>query len=342
MHPFLPAHAAESLVAVDLQDLWTRGKRLILLDVDHTIVRWKSEDIEEPVLQWIERAKSLGFEICILSNTRHPERLERISKRLGIVTVRGRFKPSRAMFRLACLKFKRSPQEAIMIGDQLMTDVLGANRSGIDAIWVRRMDSREFAGTKINRAIERMLTGAIYRALVIPEDHGPADPARPTTTDTTIVKQITRFVVVGGSAFAIDSSLQYVFLRFVHLGGRPLGQVVGTWALHAFPQLFRGKDAMSAGAPFIGIPVSVLAMLYTYVLNRQWTFEAVGKADKHVQMRRFFLVTFLGLAFQNGLLSLFWNGQPATFLPCKVAATFFQAIWNFVGQRLYAFQDRRK
>src|SRR5438132_1684957 len=145
----------ESLHAIDLPELWKTGKRLLLLDVDNTLVKWREESFSQPVLDWITHAKELGFDICLISNTNHLDRLERLKTALGVESVRGRFKPSRAMFRLAMIKYKRKPEETVMVGDQLMTDILGANRAGIEAIWVRKMEGQEFSGTKINRRMER-------------------------------------------------------------------------------------------------------------------------------------------------------------------------------------------
>ena len=70
-HRFTPAHAAESLLAVDLNALWKQGKRLLLLDVDNTLVQWHAQECSETILKWTQDAKALGFEICIISNTTH-------------------------------------------------------------------------------------------------------------------------------------------------------------------------------------------------------------------------------------------------------------------------------
>ncbi len=341
IHAFVPAHAVESLLDVNLAHLWERGKRLIMLDVDNTIVKWKSEEFEEPILNWVCEAKELGFAVCIISNTNHLDRLARIVKLLDVDTVRGRFKPSRAMFRLACIKHKVKAEEAIMIGDQLMTDVLGANRSGIDAIWVRRMEGQEFGGTKINRMIERVLTGLIYRALVIREDHGPADPSRPMTADQPLVKQLVRFAIVGGSAFVIDTTLKTIVLRVIHMHGQPLGIYVGDLLRQDYPSIFAGRNPEAAAFPFLGGPISFVMIFYTYMFNRLWTFEAAGKADKGTQLRRFFLVALIGIAIQNVIAGMILNVLPGRIFAAQVLSTVFQAAWNFIGQRLYAFQDRK-
>ncbi|MFX8828789.1 HAD-IA family hydrolase, partial [Acinetobacter baumannii] len=87
-------------------------------------------------LTWISRAKSMDFSLCVLSNTRKPDRLVKLCGQMGLEFIRDRFKPSPRMFLLALERHKLSAEQAVMIGDQLMTDVLGANRAGIDAIWV--------------------------------------------------------------------------------------------------------------------------------------------------------------------------------------------------------------
>jgi len=153
LRPFCPAHAVGSLPEISLDDLKAEGLSLILLDVDHTLVKWKQEDFSPEVLAWIAKAKEMKFDLCILSNTRHPERLARLSAILEVDTFRGRFKPSTHMYEMALERYKKKPEDAVMIGDQIMTDVLGANRAGIDAIWVQKMEGPEFAGTKINRLV---------------------------------------------------------------------------------------------------------------------------------------------------------------------------------------------
>src|SRR5688500_16736844 len=164
---FCPHEAVNAIVDIDLAALAARGKKLILIDVDNTLLPWRSEDIPDTTLHWISRARDLGFDICILSNTRHKERLKRLSGMLGIDYLLGRFKPSRRMYFAALEKYSRKADEAIMIGDQLMTDVLGANRSGIEAIWVKQMTDKDLFATKFNRAMERMVRRFFYKTLPV-------------------------------------------------------------------------------------------------------------------------------------------------------------------------------
>lgn len=354
LHPvfqsFAPAHAADSLHMVDLKALWSRGKRLLLLDVDNTLVQWRTESFSDPVLAWIQEAKSLGFEICIISNTRRVERLERLRKILGVETVRGRFKPSRAMFRLALAKFKRRREEAIMIGDQMMTDVFGANRAGIDAIWVRKMEGNEFTGTKVNRFIEGLLTGPIYRSLITPVDEKADDPsverAKPLA-ERTLVHQVVKFAVVGGSSFVIDWLVRMSLLFWIPFGDHGLGWTFGTWLIQQNPSLFSfAQKPEDAAFPFAATVAAIIAGINSFVLNRSWTFEIRGRQERAAQLQRFVVVSVIGILINVSLSSFFnliipGHSQVSATLATVMAAA-IAAVWNFVGQRVIAFRVTAK
>jgi uncharacterized protein len=346
-HRFVPAHAANSLQDIDLDRLWAGGKRLILLDVDHTIVKWKAEDFAEPVLDWLARAKQMGFDLCIISNTRRVERLARLTEKLGIETVRGAFKPSRAMFRLALIKFKRKAEETVMIGDQLMTDILGANRSGIDAIWVLKMEGKEFSGTRINRFMERLLQSAIYKGLVAPVDEqadSPAVEGAKPFAERTIVKQLVRFCIVGGTSFVIDIGLTYLFMKVITIQGENLSIHLGEWLRSNAPRLvWFSKDATGAAAPILGGLASFVAMFNSFVWNRAWTFEQRGKDERLAHLRRFYAVSICGALLNALAFSTFFNLIPGhRILYAKIPAAMLVAVWNFLGQRYYAFKPRDK
>jgi HAD superfamily phosphatase (TIGR01668 family) len=346
LHPFVPARAEASLLAVDLDELWEEGKRLILLDVDHTLVHWRSEEFPEGVEEWVSRAKAKGFDLCILSNTRNPERLARLAAKLQVETVRDRFKPSPAMFRLAMIKFKRKAEECIMIGDQIFTDVLGANRCGIDAIWVQKFEGEEFAGTKISRLGERLLRSTLYKALVTPVDE-PADSEDVEETkppaERTLIRQIIKFGIVGGTSFVIDTGLSLIFLRLLPWNGMLLSEALGSWLQTTFPAVFSyAKDASTAAIPVLGGTASFIAMFNSFVWNRSWTFRVKGKHERLSQLRRFYTISILGAVWNTLITSALANvipGHPTrSLIVAKVVAAGIVAVWNFLGQRLYAFR----
>ncbi len=332
---FTPIEICERITQVDIQRLWDGGKRLILLDVDNTVVGWHSEEFDPEIVAWIERAREKGFHLCIISNTRRPERLARIAKHLQVDFLRGRFKPSRRMYFAALAKFKVPAAAAVMIGDQVMTDLLGARRSGIDAILLKPLDKLEFFGTKFNRMLESILRPHLFKMIDVAADSPIADKKG--------MHQFVRFCLVGGVSFVIDASLTYIFMKRISVGGHLMSETVGNNLISAFPVLTNYfKTPTNAAAPILGGLASFIAMFNSFVMNRKWTFAAVGQHPTITQVHRFYTIAISGAVLNAILFSVFLNMMGAlhegALLAAKVIATVFVAFWNFFGQRNYTFR----
>jgi putative phosphatase len=157
---FVPTQAVEHVSQIDLAALKAARVRHILLDLDNTITPWRSTDIPEATAAWIEQARR-SFEVCIVSNTSKMKRLGILRERLGIVCIGFANKPWG--LRRALRKLGAEPAEAIVVGDQLLTDVFGAHLAGMRSIFVKRVSPSEFFGTYIIRAIERVVLGMLKR-----------------------------------------------------------------------------------------------------------------------------------------------------------------------------------
>lgn len=337
-----PTQCIHTLSELNLDELLLQGKRLILLDLDHTLVQWHSDDVPAKIDAWLKTALKKGFQICVISNTHRPARLMRITGKLGIHAIRGRAKPSRVMFQLALERFDCRPDEAIMVGDQLVTDVYGANRSGIDAIWVRKMEGKEFAGTYLNRLIEMLAVKPIYYlAMASPPDVSAVELGTPAPTS--LAKTILKFLIVGGASFIIDTGITFFLMRVVHVRGEELGNSLGKWLIQEFPSVFAfAKKPDNAALPILNGIASLVAMFNSFMLNRSWTFKVQGKEQKMAQLRRFYTVSISGQVINVGLVTMLYNLIPGhrnwSLFVSKVIATGIAAVWNFLGQRYYAFR----
>lgn len=149
-----------------------QGIQAVLLDLDNTLVPWQKVDVPDAVRQWVEAMKSAGLRLCLVSNTRRRRRLEILAKELGVAYVPKAFKPRRYGLRQALDQLKATPEQAVMIGDQIFTDVWGGNRMGMRTILVLPMARREFIGTKVSRLVERILLWAYRRAGVLKQGEG--------------------------------------------------------------------------------------------------------------------------------------------------------------------------
>jgi hypothetical protein len=170
-----PDEVVSSVTDIDPTTLVQQGIRAVLLDLDNTLVPWQRMDVPEVIRHWVEAMKQTGLRLCLVSNTRRRRRLEVISKDLGIAYVPKAFKPRRYGLRQALEQLGTAPQQAVMIGDQIFTDVWGGNRMGMRTILVLPMARREFIGTKVSRLLERILLWAYRRAGVLPQGAGTSE-----------------------------------------------------------------------------------------------------------------------------------------------------------------------
>ncbi len=338
---FSPVSALHSIEEIDLNALKESGKRLILLDVDNTLLPWKSYDISESTRAWVDRAKSLGFHFCVLSNTRHPDRLVKICEDLQIEFIRDKFKPSPRMFHLAIEKFQVSATESIMVGDQLLTDIWGANRANIDAIWVRKIAKKEFVGTRlVSRNIEFFVGLVLYRyfqSSAVDSEH------RPGFFGHEIVRQIAKFLLVGLSSFIIDAGIFSILMFAIKIGSHPLGEVFGQYLVSQFPNIFHSPASISdPSVPFFKVPSTCLAILNGYYWNSKWTFNHTSATEYGPLLRRYFAINLVGLVLSTsittGLNQLLPGHSKASLAVSVICATAVVAVWNFGGSRFYVFR----
>lgn len=155
MSLFSPDRYVASVDRIDLDDLWRRGKRAILLDRDNTLVPRDRASAPEEVVAWLDRARAMGFRLCMVSNNWHRDEVMRSARELGLEAISHAMKP--APFALAA-GLKRTgvrKAEAVMVGDQLYTDVWAGNLAGIDTILVKPQTTVDLWYTQIFRIFER-------------------------------------------------------------------------------------------------------------------------------------------------------------------------------------------
>ena len=144
-----------------------RGIRLLLCDLDYTLAPKSQGEPDQRLCRWLEEMAQGGITVMILSNNRRPQRVETFCRDLGITYVGHAKKPQPAGFRRAMAQAGTDPTHTAMLGDKLLTDVLGANLSGVTALMVE--PARGGARTpwqKVLHALQapwKHLAGGIHR-----------------------------------------------------------------------------------------------------------------------------------------------------------------------------------
>lgn len=153
-----PRQTHASIFDINLQTYWERGYQNIIIDVDNTITAWNHYQITPKLKEWISKARSTGFQICLLSNSSQ-SKIRPFAAELGVVFSPVGGKPFMHGFHCALAALGSTAQDTLVIGDQIFTDILGGNRAGMFTILVDPIDKREFIGTRLTRLMERLVTG---------------------------------------------------------------------------------------------------------------------------------------------------------------------------------------
>lgn len=155
MSLFSPMRYVASVDRIDLEELWRQGKRALLLDRDNTLVPRDRTSAPDSVATWLAAAHARGFKISLVSNNWHRDHVERSARELGVGAIGFALKPLPFALSRACRMLNVAPSEAVMIGDQLYTDVWAGKLAGIDTILVKPQTTVDLWYTHIFRIFER-------------------------------------------------------------------------------------------------------------------------------------------------------------------------------------------
>ena len=136
------------------------GVRLLLCDLDYTLAPKRQREPDEGLRRWIAALQASGVTVAILSNNRGPARVERFCAPLGIGYVGHAGKPSARGFREAMARCGAGAGETAMLGDKLLTDVLGARRSGVLALMVEPKGGPQGAWNHVLHAMQQPFKAA--------------------------------------------------------------------------------------------------------------------------------------------------------------------------------------
>lgn len=155
---FIPDQRLLSIHDLDITTLKEMGKRGIIFDLDNTLGEQGTEKVNEKIKKLLKKLLQNDFKIGILSNDKGFGRERLKDEFSGLPVVFNAKKPRRGGYRKIIARMKIKPEETVMIGDQIFTDIYGANRLGIYSILVPPVNSTtDPYFTKIKRLIRNLL-----------------------------------------------------------------------------------------------------------------------------------------------------------------------------------------
>ncbi|MEW6188695.1 MAG: YqeG family HAD IIIA-type phosphatase [Actinomycetota bacterium] len=151
-----PGKYYDSVCEVDLAELKREGIEGLIIDLDNTLVPRYKRETPQRIRRWLQEAILQGFRICILSNN-WTTRASEIASQFKLPLLAPAGKPRQRAFLRAIKMLDVSPEQTVVIGDQIFTDILGGNRLGLKTILVVPISPQEMLHTKFLRRLERLV-----------------------------------------------------------------------------------------------------------------------------------------------------------------------------------------
>lgn len=153
---FYPKGYFKKVSDVSLEYLRQNGIKGLILDVDNTLIDYY-KNMSEDTVKWANELKQAGMKMCILSNSNKKDKVQEVAKKLELEYSYFGMKPFKRGFKKAQKMLDLENGQIAVIGDQLFTDVIGANRMRMFSILVEPIEEKDILVTLIKRPIENYI-----------------------------------------------------------------------------------------------------------------------------------------------------------------------------------------
>jgi HAD superfamily phosphatase (TIGR01668 family) len=155
LQQFYPDEYLDSTYEIDFEGLRQKGYKGVLFDIDNTLVPHDAP-ADERAVELFERLRSIGMASCLISNNKRP-RVESFAERVGTLFIEDAHKPSAKNYKKAMELMGCTKENALFVGDQIFTDVYGANRAGMHTILVKPIHPKEEIQIVLKRYLEKIV-----------------------------------------------------------------------------------------------------------------------------------------------------------------------------------------
>ncbi len=158
----IPDFYYENISCIEIQKLKEKGIEYIICDLDNTLDSHRQKTPSASALTFLDLLKNEGFTICVISNGKH-ERVKHYLARHNISFIANAGKPLKKSYIKAMNEIGAKKNKTAFVGDQIFTDILGANRVGLTTILVTPIESIENSFFYLKRALEKLVLRKIVK-----------------------------------------------------------------------------------------------------------------------------------------------------------------------------------
>lgn len=151
-----PDYYCDKVTDITLELLEKNQIKGILLDVDNTLIDF-DRNLVEGAKEWIDKIKQNGIRCMILSNSNKQDKVKAVATELDLPYIYFATKPLKRGFRKAKEQMGLQGENMAVVGDQIFTDIVGANRNKMFSILVNPLAKKDIWVTKWKRPLEEMI-----------------------------------------------------------------------------------------------------------------------------------------------------------------------------------------
>lgn len=152
---FYPRKYVDNTYQIPFQKFYDKGIRGVIFDIDNTLVP-HGVPADERVIRLFEDLRRMGLDTCLLSNNKEP-RVAAFAGQVQSKYISKGGKPSVRNYNRAMELLKTTRDSTIFVGDQIFTDVYGANQAGIYSILVKPIHPKEEIQIVVKRSLEAVV-----------------------------------------------------------------------------------------------------------------------------------------------------------------------------------------
>ena len=149
-----PDYNLENVYKINFKELKEQGIKCLMFDLDSTVMVSKSAKFLPETLEWFNTFLK-DFEVAIISNNKNDQYIENANNIAPCKVIGRADKPNPKIMKKYLDSVGISPNEAVMIGDRPLTDILAGKLLGCKTILVGSINPTENLPTKFVRALER-------------------------------------------------------------------------------------------------------------------------------------------------------------------------------------------
>ena len=155
LNKLYPDTYLDSIDDIDFEMYYKKGIRGIVSDIDNTLVP-HGAPADEHIIKVFEKIHVMGKDTCLISNNKKL-RVEPFAKAVNSKFIYDAHKPSRESYKKAMELMNTDKESTLFIGDQIFTDIWGANRTGIETVMLKQIDKKEEIQIILKRIPEKLI-----------------------------------------------------------------------------------------------------------------------------------------------------------------------------------------